>query len=340
MTTETLTSQSRRSDSSEPVLRVDGLVKHFPLGQSAWRSTPKAVVQAVNGLSLDLYSAETIGIVGESGCGKSTAGRTIMRLLEPTAGTISLSGQDVSRAKGRTLLEMRRQMQMVFQDPYSSLNPRQTVSQMITAPLQIHKVGDAASQREQAAELLRIVGLNPDHINRFPHEFSGGQRQRIGLARALALNPKVIIADEPVSALDVSIQAQVINLFRDLQDQMGLSYLFIAHDLSVVRSISHKVIVMYLGKAMEESPTDDLFSNPIHPYTRALLSAAPLPNPTLERTRERIILTGDLPSPVALPSGCVFRTRCWKAQEKCSSEVPQLLEISPGRKVACHFPED
>jgi peptide/nickel transport system ATP-binding protein len=340
MTTETLTSQSRGSQSSEPVLRVEGLVKHFPLGKSAWRSTPKAVVQAVNGLSLDLYGAETIGIVGESGCGKSTAGRTIMRLLEPTAGTISLSGQDVSRAKGRTLLDMRRQMQMVFQDPYSSLNPRQTVSQMITAPLQIHKVGDAASQREQAAELLRIVGLNPDHINRFPHEFSGGQRQRIGLARALALNPKVIIADEPVSALDVSIQAQVINLFRDLQDQMGLSYLFIAHDLSVVRSISHKVIVMYLGKAMEESATDDLFNNPIHPYTRALLSAAPLPNPTLERTRERIILTGDLPSPVALPSGCVFRTRCWKAQEKCSSEVPQLLEISPGRKVACHFPED
>ena len=322
---------------AEPILKVDNLVKHFPIKKSG--RGPASFVQAVSGVSFELAAGETLGLVGESGCDKTTTGRTILKLNEPTSGSIFFEGRDITRLKPSAMRPLRAQMQIIFQDPYSALNPRQTIGKIISAPFEIQGVEPAGGMKQAVQALMERVGLNPEHFNRYPHEFSGGQRQRIGIARAIALKPRFIVADEPVSALDVSIQAQVINLLDDLKAEEKISMVFIAHDLSVVQHISDRVAVMYLGKIMELAATADLFAMPRHPYTKALLSAVPLPDPRNERTRERIILQGDLPSPINPPKGCVFNTRCWKAQEKCRTDEPTLLTIGKSQ-VACHFPID
>ncbi|MYV98225.1 dipeptide ABC transporter ATP-binding protein [Streptomyces sp. SID3343] len=332
----------------EPILQVRGLVKHFPITQGIVFQKKVGAVKAVDGVTFDLMKGETLGLVGESGCGKSTVARLLMNLESITKGSVIYKGDDLAKLSGRALKAVRRNIQMVFQDPYTSLNPRMTVADIIGEPYDIHpEVAPKGDRKRRVQELLDLVGLNPEHINRYPHQFSGGQRQRIGIARGLALNPEIIIADEPVSALDVSVQAQVVNLLEKLQNELGLSYLFIAHDLSVVRHISDRVAVMYLGRIAEVGTDEQIYEHPTHPYTQALLSAVPVPDPDGRENRERIILTGDVPSPANPPSGCRFRTRCWKAQDICAEQEP-LLQIQPGLGLkgegahdsACHFAEE
>lgn len=319
------------------LLRVENLYKYFPIKKGIVIPRQVGAVHAVDGVTFDIFEGETLGLVGESGCGKSTIGRTILQLYRPTSGNVYYAGTDLSALKGEEMRLMRRDLQMIFQDPYASLNPRMTVGQIVAEPLEIHNICKGSEQKERVHELLRKVGLNQAFINRYPNEFSGGQRQRIGIARALALEPRLIICDEPISALDVSIQAQVVNLLEDLQEELGLTYMFIAHDLSMVRHISDRIAVMYLGVIVELTDHNELYSKPVHPYTQALLSAIPCPDPFVEETRKRIILEGDVPSPVDPPSGCRFRTRCRYAQEVCAAEPPEFREYSPGHYVACHF---
>ncbi|REK69504.1 ABC transporter ATP-binding protein [Paenibacillus paeoniae] len=316
---------------SSPLVQVNDLRKFFNLGKGN-------ILKAVNEISFDIGRGETVGVVGESGCGKSTAGRTILRLYEPTSGGVTFDGKDIYKLRGSELKALRRNMQMIFQDPYASLNPRMTVGDIIGEALDIHNLaGSRAERKRKVEDLLDLVNLNAEHALRYPHEFSGGQRQRIGIARALAVSPKFIIADEPISALDVSIQAQVVNLMQDLQRKMGLTYLFIAHDLSMVKHISDRVAVMYLGKIVELAESSELYDNPRHPYTRALLSAIPIPDPKVEAERERVVLKGDLPSPINPPSGCQFHTRCPIATEKCKTDEPKLVDVGKGHFAACHY---
>lgn len=322
---------------SDAVLKVENLKVHFPVKGGLF--TKKQVVKAVDGVSFEIYPKETFGLVGESGCGKSTTGRAIVKLYEPTSGTVYYHGEDVTKIKGGHLAEFRRNVQMIFQDPYASLNPRMTVGEIIREPMDIHHIFNTKEEREQRVrELLDIVGLKPDHIRRYPHEFSGGQRQRIGIARTLALNPQFIVCDEPISALDVSIQAQVINLLEHIQKEMGISYLFIAHDLSMVKHISDRIGVMYLENLVEIGDSDDVYHRPLHPYTQALLSAVPIPDPRVAREKKRIVLEGELPSPLDTPSGCVFRTRCPNATERCAREKPGMVNVGK-RTVACFLYE-
>jgi len=321
------------------LLHVDNLVKHFPVTRGILFQKQIGAVRAVDGVSFDIYQGETLGLVGESGCGKSTTGRTILQLYRPTSGAVNFGGVNLVTLKGENLRLMRRKMQMIFQDPYASLNPRMTVGEIIGEPLVVHRVANQKEIQERVSNLLELVGLSAGYANRYPHEFSGGQRQRIGVARALALQPSFIVCDEPISALDVSIQAQVVNLLEDLQDQFHLTYLFIAHDLSMVRHISDRVAVMYLGIIVELADRDALYLNPLHPYTQALLSAVPIPDPVSDSQRKRVILQGDVPSPVNPPSGCRFRTRCPIADTLCAESQPEFRELKPGHYVACHFAE-
>ncbi len=324
------------ANNNNSLLEVKGLKKYFPITQGILIQRKVADVKAVDGLDFGIKSGETLGLVGESGCGKSTTGRTILQLYRPTAGDVYFQGKDLAKMQGEELRKMRRHMQMIFQDPYASLNPRMTVGDIIGEPLEVHNIAKGKEKKERVQELLQIVGLNPYFVNRYPHEFSGGQRQRIGVARALAVNPDFIVCDEPISALDVSIQAQIINLLEELQSKFNLTYLFIAHDLSVVRHISDRIAVMYLGKIVELTDRDSLYGNPLHPYTKALLSAVPIPDPVVEEKRERIILTGDVPSPVNPPSGCRFHTRCPLAIDICKQVDPEFRDVGGGHFVACH----
>ncbi|MBX6340987.1 MAG: dipeptide ABC transporter ATP-binding protein [Thermomicrobiaceae bacterium] len=331
------TTTNGAGNGKEVLLDVRDLYMHFPLTRGIIIQRQVGAVQAVDGVSFQVYKGETLGLVGESGCGKSTTGRAILQLYKPTAGEVIFRGKDLTKLDGGEMRKMRRHLQMIFQDPYASLNPRMTVGSIISEPMQIHNLVPKNQRNERVQQLLETVGLNPYFANRYPHEFSGGQRQRIGVARALAANPDFIVADEPVSALDVSIQAQIINLLEDLQEQFGLTYLFIAHDLSVVRHISDRVAVMYLGKMVELADRNALYDDPLHPYTKALLSAVPIPDPVVEKKRERIILTGDVPSPINPPSGCHFHTRCPYAMDVCRKVEPKFVDQGGGHYVACHL---
>ncbi|MFF4322481.1 ABC transporter ATP-binding protein [Streptomyces sp. NPDC001568] len=329
-----------KGSEAEPLLRVTGLVKHFPINKGLLRRQTGAV-KAVDGIDFDVRRGETLGVVGESGCGKSTMGRLITRLLEPTGGTVEFEGRDITHLGVAGMRPLRRDVQMIFQDPYGSLNPRHTVGTIVGAPFKLQGVSPEGGLKTEVQRLLSLVGLNPEHFNRYPHEFSGGQRQRIGIARALALNPKLVVADEPVSALDVSIQAQVVNLLDDLQEELGLTYVIIAHDLSVIRHVSDRIAVMYLGKIVELTDRKSLYENPMHPYTKALLSAVPVPDPRRRGAKSgRILLKGDVPSPISPPSGCRFHTRCWKATQICTTQEPPMLSLATGHQVACHHPEN
>lgn len=328
-----------RVSRGQPIMRAENLTMRFPVRSRVLRRRV-GFVHAVEGVSLDLLAGETLGLVGESGSGKTTTGKVMTRLLKPTGGQIFFKDRDITHDTRRELREIRREVQIVFQDPYASLNPRHTVRSIVSEPLRVHTAMSSAQRRERVAELLRRVGLNPEHASRYPHQLSGGQRQRVGIARALATNPQVIVLDEPVSALDVSIRAQVVNLLQDLQEELGLAYLFVAHDLSVVRHISSRVAVMYLGKVMEIGDKRSVYQHATHPYTQALLSAVPVNDPDHRAMRERIILRGDIPSPAAPPSGCVFRTRCWKADSRCADEAPALIDrLGIGHPSACHYPQ-
>ncbi|UKY52806.1 ABC transporter ATP-binding protein [Streptomyces inhibens] len=333
------TSKESSSADAEPLLKVRGLVRHFPITKGLLKRQVGAV-QAVDGIDFDVRPGETLGVVGESGCGKSTMGRLITRLDEPTGGSIEFQGQDITHLSTGKLRPMRRDVQMIFQDPYGSLNPRHTIGGIVSTPFRLQGVEPEGGVKKEVQRLLELVGLSPEHYNRYPHEFSGGQRQRIGIARALALKPKLVVADEPVSALDVSIQAQVVNLMDDLQEELGLTYVIIAHDLSVIRHVSDRIAVMYLGKIVELSDRKGLYETPMHPYTKALLSAVPVPDPKRRTQRDRILLKGDVPSPINPPSGCRFRTRCWKATEVCTTTEPPLVALRTGHQVACHHPEN
>jgi oligopeptide transport system ATP-binding protein len=325
------------SQDNNVLLSVDNMVKHFPITRGIVIQREVGAIKAVDGVTFDIIKGETLGLVGESGCGKSTTGRTILQLYRPTDGHVYFKGDDLTQMEGEKLRHVRRDMQIIFQDPYASLNPRMTVGGIISEPLEVHRIGSRRKRKERVRELLRLVGLNPYFINRYPHEFSGGQRQRIGVARALALQPEFIVCDEPISALDVSIQAQVVNLLEELQEQFGLTYLFIAHDLSMVRHISDRIAVMYLGKIVELADKNELYFNPLHPYTQALLSAVPIPDPIRERKRERIILKGDVPSPANPPRACRFHTRCPLAIDVCREIEPEWREVSSGHWAACHL---